>query len=632
MHSQSPSTIGRKHRKVIASALSALMMASASLGMSPVYAQAAPAATAEVEPNAAALKTLATAIVIPEEGPDDKWTLELLKAYEAAYGSIDRPVTAWSAAVRRTLVCTAIKNLDCMVDSLRVLDQTPGFNRSMIDRMVEVSRHNVKADAIEVRIENARQIVGFAMPDVAKKHAAAAAAAAAAPTAPAPAASGAPASVMPSPAPMPAPAPVTSALPSEEIAASAGQPSIWVTIGKVMIGLCAALLAAMGAYFGYRSYRRRSLPVAANVSPAANAAATAKLNVAAVLKEKAMSVMSPGVTPAVAAGIPAAQLSTFEPPSGYTQPSAPAPAWEPSAGAQADDADMGYPQHAAPVQEQPQASPVPQDGWYAAAKAPQQDNYVHPAQPQTEDTSHLQESAQWNAEPQPAEFDQPAQQAEWTPGTPDTNDMISPEQIATFNAAMSGLGVQPAGTEATHPADSPSVHNEQLPTASNQSKAISAHEMDAIHRTARRLLDSLHEADHDADTFMSHIDTSRLNDDQMRDLDVLQIWQESVRSLRRGVLESFAQQNFSTELNALETAESIDAALTKILAHAAYFSSMFQVHGRTDADIFKASTNIPYAVLSLYWSSTTRTHIRTLRDGPKIELPRIGNNKNSVTV
>lgn len=136
---------------------------------------------------------------------------------------------------------------------------------------------------------------------------------------------------------------------------------------------------------------------------------------------------------------------------------------------------------------------------------------------------------------------------------------------------------------------------------------------------AQRLLDLLHRAERDVEPFFRLLGDESGDDPLSKaPRSVVVAWHEAILNTRNRLSEALQNNNMSFELQAVDSANDLPTAVSRLIDHAARMSSLMSTQQQADSAIQHWSLQLPNAVIRLFWHAQTAIYSSTLTKLPRV--------------
>lgn len=136
---------------------------------------------------------------------------------------------------------------------------------------------------------------------------------------------------------------------------------------------------------------------------------------------------------------------------------------------------------------------------------------------------------------------------------------------------------------------------------------------------AQRLLDLLHRAERDVEPFFRLLGDESGDDPLSKaPRSVVVAWHEAILNTRNRLSEALQHNNMPFELQAVDSANDLPTAVSRLIDHAARMSSLMSTQQQPDSAIQHWSLQLPNAVIRLFWHTQTAMYSSTLTKLPRV--------------
>lgn len=136
---------------------------------------------------------------------------------------------------------------------------------------------------------------------------------------------------------------------------------------------------------------------------------------------------------------------------------------------------------------------------------------------------------------------------------------------------------------------------------------------------AHNLFDLLHRAERDVEPFLRLLDAAVPNDVSSADArSIVTSWHESILSTRNRLSEALTRHQAPVDLQPVEPAADLQAALSRLIDHAARMNALMVSQQQQDSAILHWSRQLPGALVQLFWRAQTAKYSSTMTQLPKV--------------
>jgi hypothetical protein len=165
------------------------------------------------------------------------------------------------------------------------------------------------------------------------------------------------------------------------------------------------------------------------------------------------------------------------------------------------------------------------------------------------------------------------------------------------------------------PSKDPKVESINLPSEARASTIT-----DPRLQSAKRIVDTLHQAEADADTALRFIGTVDQHSPIHEHVHTLREWRQAVADGKRLILDDL-EVSMTIELPAIDTAGSLEDAMARLLKHAVFYASILHLQGKNDSAIFHWSTHLPTAITRAHWHTQAMRIMSELSSKTLFDMP-----------
>jgi hypothetical protein len=205
------------------------------------------------------------------------------------------------------------------------------------------------------------------------------------------------------------------------------------------------------------------------------------------------------------------------------------------------------------------------------------------------------------------------------PSTPMSKIFDDRQVYSTPKVITPSMPQKEKRTETPPPAQSPS-EDPKAESANQPSEARASTITDPRLQSAKRIVDTLHQAEADADAALRFIGTVDQHSPLHEHVHTLREWRQAVADGKRLILDDL-ETSMTVELPAIDTASSLEDAMARLLKHAVFYASILHLQGKNDSAIFHWSTHLPTAITRAHWHTQAMRIMSELSSKTLFDMP-----------